>query len=157
MAEVISMVSSVITLLDFGCKVVSGTRSVRDSAHGTAPDVHELELILKDIHDSHEAYRAHILASNRKFPQDDNTLAMIKASEELQKDLSDVIAKLQISNLATSKTLESWRVSVRRVRKDKYLGVLRDRLLELDRHVSKKFDQEMQAYVHIEQEFVENS
>ena len=144
MAEVISLVSGIITLLDFGCKVVSGTRSVRDSAHGTAPDVHELELVLKDIHDSHQAYEAHILASKKKLPADDNTLAMIRASELLQEDLSGVIEKLQVSK-ATSRTLESWRVTVRRLRKDKYLGSLRDRLLELDRHISRKFELEMQA------------
>lgn len=150
MAEVISLVSGIVSLLDFGCKVISGTRSIRDSVHGTAPDIHQLELILKSIHNSHEAYRTHVLNSKRKLPGDDNTLAMLQASEELQKELSEVISKLQISNLAGFKTLESWRVSVRRLRKDKYLGTLRDRLLELDRHVSVKFDQEMQAYVPLE-------
>lgn len=144
MAEIISLVTNVLTLLDFGCKVVSGTRSLRDSRHGIAPDVHELDLIIKHIQDSHQAYRTSISISKKKISDDDNTLAIIKECEELRKELSRVIEKLRMSDTAFSKTLETWRLSIRKIRKDKYLGTLRDRLLELDRLVRSKIEQEMQ-------------
>lgn len=77
-------------------------------------------------------------------------LAMLQASEELRTELSDVITRLQISNAAGSRNLESWHVSVRRLRKDKYLRALRDRLLDLDRDISVNFEQEVQTYEPLE-------
>lgn len=70
MVEVVSLISAVLTLLDFGCKVVSGTRSVRDSLHGSAPDVHELSLILRQVETSHQTY----MSTGKKSMHDDKNV-----------------------------------------------------------------------------------
>jgi len=52
MAEVlaiIGLVSNILSFIDFGIKFASGTRNVRDSAHGTTTEVRELELIVEDV------------------------------------------------------------------------------------------------------------
>lgn len=150
MAEAISLVSGILTLVDFGCKVISGTSSVLESRHGTAPDIHELDLILKAIQESHRPYREHVesLARKRLLPEHRNMLAMLQECEELHRELSKVISTLQVSDKAFSRTLASWRIVIRKMRKSEYIGNLRVRLLELDRYVSKRIEEEMQEYVH---------
>ena len=147
MAEVIGLVSGILTLIDFGCKVISGTRSVRETLHGTAPNVHELDLLMVHIKNSHQAYLQHLSAGKKKLGPDDSTHEIMQASERLQTELSEVISKLKIPEKAHSRTLESWRVGIRLVFKEKYLGNLRQRLLELNHLVSNKIAQEMQGYV----------
>lgn len=147
MAEAISLVSGILTLIDFGCKVVSGTSSVLESRHGTAPDVHELNLILKEIEMSHRRYREHLKISDLKLPEDDNTLAILAECDQLRQELSKVIATLRIPDEPFSRTLASWQVAVRKLRKSDFLGNLRVRLLELDRYVSRKIELEMSKYV----------
>lgn len=51
---IISLVSSIITLIDFDLKVVSGTHNVRGSLHGTTAELHELDLIVEEVRRSNE-------------------------------------------------------------------------------------------------------
>lgn len=152
MAEAIGLVSGILALVEFGCKVISGTSSVLESRHGTAPDIHELDLILQAIQESHKPYREYVLSLSRKrlLPEHKNTLAMLQECEEIHGELSKVISTLQVSDKAFSRTLASWRVVIRRMRKNEQIGNLRVRLLELDRYVSKRIEQEMQEYVQHE-------
>ena len=51
MAEVaaLGLVTNIITFIDFGLKLISGVRSVRE---GATPEIHELDLIVADVRSS---------------------------------------------------------------------------------------------------------
>ena len=107
---IIGLVSSIITLVDFGLKVVSGTKNVRDSLHGTTAEVRELDLIVEEVRLSNDLVKKQQSSGQKLSNGELHILAMVAECDQLVGELRKTINTLKIRATARSKTLESARV-----------------------------------------------
>ncbi|KAF7444225.1 hypothetical protein A1F94_005066 [Pyrenophora tritici-repentis] len=128
------LVSNIISFIDFGLKIASGARNVRDSLHGTSADLHELELIVADVRTYNNQVKDQRHADHQLSNHERDILAMVKECDELTVELQKVIAKFKVRN-GRSKTLESGRIAFRTLRNQRYIDDLRARLDGLDRRI----------------------
>ncbi|RYP08545.1 hypothetical protein DL765_008750 [Monosporascus sp. GIB2] len=143
---IISLVSSIITFVDFGFKVVSGTKNVRDSLHGTTAEVRELDLILEEVRCSNDLAKRQQQSSGQKLSNDElRVLAMVAECEKLVGELRKAINTLKIRAGARSKTLESARVFTQSFLKQGDIQSLRSRLDALDRRIRKSIEDALQT------------
>jgi hypothetical protein len=141
---IISLVASILTFVDFGLKVVSGTRNVRDSAHGTTTEIRELDLIVEDVRSSNDLVKKQQW-SGRKLSKDEQLiLAMVAECENLVGELEKTIRKLKVRADVRSKTLESARVFTQSFLKQGDIQALRTRLEKLDERVRRNIENAMQ-------------
>lgn len=141
---IISLVSGIITFIDFGLKVVSGTKNVRDSLHGTTAEVRELDIIVEDVRRSNDLVKRQ-QSSGQKLSNDELCiLAMVVECEKLVGELHKAINTLKIRTGARSKTLESARVFTQNLLKQGDLQALRSRLDNLDERIRRNLEYAMQ-------------
>ncbi|KAF2795555.1 hypothetical protein K505DRAFT_416360 [Melanomma pulvis-pyrius CBS 109.77] len=141
---IISLASSIITFIDFGLKVISGTKNVRDSLHGTTAEVHELDIVMEDIQRSNNLAKKQ-QSSGQKLSSDEvRILEMVGECELLVAELRTAINQLRIRTGARSKTLESARVFTRSLLKQGDLQNLRSRLDKLDERIRRNLEYAMQ-------------
>jgi len=107
---IIGLVSSIITLVDFGLKAVSGTKNVRDSLHGTTAEVRELDLIVEEVRLSNDLVKKQQSSGQKLSNGELHILAMVAECDQLVGELRKTINTLKIRATARSKTLESARV-----------------------------------------------
>ncbi|KAH8759553.1 hypothetical protein F5882DRAFT_479407 [Hyaloscypha sp. PMI_1271] len=88
---IIGLVSSIITLVDFGLKVVSGTKNVRDSLHGTTAEVRELDLIVEEVRLSNDLVKKQ-QSSGQKLSNDD-------LDERIRRNIENAMQKEQNSSV----------------------------------------------------------
>jgi len=141
---IIGLVASILTFIDFGLKVVSGTRNVHDSAHGTTAEVRELDLIVADVRSSNDMVKKQQLSGRKLSEDEQQILAMVAECEKLVGELSKVISKLKVRADARSKTLESARVFTRSFLKQGDIQALRTRLDKLDERIRRNIESAMQ-------------
>ncbi|KAI0604098.1 hypothetical protein TUN205_11655, partial [Pyrenophora tritici-repentis] len=108
------LVSNIISFIDFGLKIASGARNVRDSLHGTSADLHELELIVADVRTYNNQVKDQRHADHQLSNHERDILAMVKECDELTVELQKVIAKFK----------ESWEMKY-----DAKMDVIRDQIL----------------------------
>ncbi|KAI1522859.1 hypothetical protein PtrSN002B_011451 [Pyrenophora tritici-repentis] len=89
------LVSNIISFIDFGLKIASGARNVRDSLHGTSADLHELELIVADVRTYNNQVKDQRHADHQLSNHERDILAMVKECDELTVELQKVIAKFK--------------------------------------------------------------
>ena len=132
MAEALAIVglaSNIISFVDFGFKVASEARNVRDSLHGTTAEVRELELIVDEV----SRYR-------RLTNDEERILEMAGQCERVANDLRKAIKKLHMRK-GRSKTLESSRVVFQGWWKQKdHIAVLLRRLDSLDQRLRRHIE-----------------
>lgn len=141
---IIGLVSSIITFVEFGLKVVSGTKNVRDSAHGTTAEVHELDLILEDVRRSNDLVKKQQSSGSGLSDDELHTLAMVAECDKLVGQLRKTINTLKIRAGARSKTLESARVFTQSFLKKSDVQTLRSRLDGLDERIRTNVENIMQ-------------
>jgi hypothetical protein len=147
-ATIISLVASIVTLLDFSLSVTSGTRKVRASLHGTTDEVHELELRLKDVLAYYRPVKAQ-QAGGKKLSDDElHILEMVSECEKLVGELQKTIRTLTIRPDPRSKTMESMRVYTRSFLKQGELQALQARLNSLDERIRKSIESSIARFVH---------
>jgi hypothetical protein len=133
--SVISLVASIVTLVDFGYKVVSGGKSARGSNQGTLPNVTRLDAIVNEIHESNVITIAQLSGSQMPTKAERNVMGMVKESEVLYTQLHNTITKLTMRPEARFKHLESSRVAFQSLLSQKDLEELEKRLRRLDRRI----------------------
>lgn len=145
---ILGLASNIISIVDFGLKVVSGTRSVRDSLQGTTTDVRVLELIVQDVrafHDQNIRLRA---AGNKLSKHELRILAMATECENIAQDLSKAIIALRVRN-GRSKTLESGRIAFQALWKQKDIEKLQSQLESLDIRIREHIYQVLKRHVFL--------
>ena len=80
---IIGLVSGIITFVDYGFKVVSGTKNLHDSVRGTTAEVHELDLILEEVRSSNNLARQQHSSGQKLSSGESNILAMVEQCEKL--------------------------------------------------------------------------
>jgi len=148
-ATIISLVASIVTFVDFGLKVTSGTRKIRASLHGTTAEVHELNIYLEDVLTYYEPVKAQ-QAGGKKLSSDElRILHMVSECEKLVGALRKAINTLTIRSSSRSQTLESARVYARSFLKQGELQALQSRLDSLDTRIRKSIEHVIIRFVHI--------
>lgn len=70
-------------------------------------------------------------------------VAIILVCGSIGNELSDIIKRLKRSGKAFSKALDLWRISISRLRKEKRIGILRERLMRLHQLLSMQIEHEL--------------
>lgn len=134
-SALIGLVSSVITFIDFGLKIVSEIKNVRDSKHGTTAEAHELRMIIDHIRQLNDQVKGQHLSRQSLSPDESRMLDMVVECENLAIKLLHTINTLKMRDEIRSKTLESARVAVRSYLKRDEIKALRSRLGYLNKHI----------------------
>jgi hypothetical protein len=96
---IIGLVAGVVTFVDFGFKVVSGSRGVRNSLSGTTAEVGEPDLIIEDIRASHDRIKSGTKGDQKLSDDENRILLMVKESESLYVQLRHTISKLEVREM----------------------------------------------------------
>jgi hypothetical protein len=131
----INLASSIITFVEFGYKVIVGTKQVRSSVQGTTQELKELDLIVEDIRLSNDLVKKNKPVGRQHTDDEIRILAMVKECETIYTELRKITNKLIMRTGARSKTLESGRVALHSVWKHNGIQELRGRLSALDERI----------------------
>ncbi|KAF2849617.1 hypothetical protein T440DRAFT_499542 [Plenodomus tracheiphilus IPT5] len=150
MAEALAMLglaSNIISFIDFGLKVSSGAKTIRDSLHGTTNETRELELILEDVKSYGKKISDQKDSGVKLSSSELLILAMVKECKRLAADLEHAIKALRIRE-GRSNILEVGRVAFQTVWKQKDIDALRTRLENLDRRLRSSVENILQNEQH---------
>ncbi|KAF2967776.1 hypothetical protein GQX73_g5820 [Xylaria multiplex] len=145
---IISLISGIITLVDFGLKVVSGAKSIRDSSYGTTAEVNEVDEIVKEVERCNELVKKQRLAGQNLLDDEKCILAMVTECDSLVGELRKAVNILKIRPEALSKTLESVRVIAQSLYKRDEIQSLRSKLENLARRIQSNVERLMQEERH---------
>lgn len=121
---VIGLVSGIITFVDFGFKIVSGTRQIRDSGKGTTHELVELDSIIADVPRSTSTVKTQ--SNGRKQSADDLRLCqMANECEILCAQLSVIVSK---STARNTSLFESGRIAMKTILEKSEIQDMRKRL-----------------------------
>jgi hypothetical protein len=144
--SVVGLISSVITFIDFGLKVISESKKLRDSASkGTSDEISELDHYITNIQQWHEKVKKQQLSGLRLSQSEKRILEMVQDCEKLVIELREVIGSLKIQNKARSKTIETARVAFQTRMKYGDNQNKRTRLHDLDEQIRRHVEHIMQA------------
>jgi hypothetical protein len=138
MAElaVISLVSNIISFIEFGSKLAAVTQDVRQSRHGMAVEVEELTHILSNIRSSGARVWAMQIPGHRPLcTPEENILKLVDLCEHLACRIQPILDKLRKRPDASWKTYEDVRVAFRTLMERKELQDLCKRLRYMDERV----------------------
>ena len=141
---IIGLASNIISFIDFGLKLASGTKMILESIHGTTPEIRELDLIVSNVE------RLNAEVTRKKDPgqtlssDEQLILDMAKECDVLAGDIRKVMAKLIVRKGAWSKKLESGRVAFQVMRKHGDIERLRNRLDRLDERIRRNISHALQ-------------
>ncbi|KAI0537253.1 hypothetical protein GGR58DRAFT_502358 [Xylaria digitata] len=142
--SIIGLVSGIITFVDFGLKVVSGTKTVRDSLYGTTAEVNEVDEIVKEVKRCNDLVKQQRLAGQNLSDDEKCILAMVTECDRLVGELRKAINILKIRPDALSKTLESVRVFTQSLYKRDEIQSLRSNLENMARRIQSSVERLMQ-------------
>lgn len=132
---IIGLASNIISFIDFGLKLFSGIGIVRDSLHGTTPEIRELDLIVEDV----QRLNAGVIgqkSTGQTLSKDELRIsATANECENVATEIRKVIKDLRVRQDARSKTLESGRVVIQGLWKRGDIERLRGRLESLDQRI----------------------
>ena len=119
--SILGLVAGIITFVDFGYKVISGSKSARDSIQGRTPDVARLNKIVQEIRLMNAALVSQISGQRKPSPLEKHVIEMVQESEKLNLQLHKEIEKLTMRSETRFKHLESGRVALQSIRSHKSL------------------------------------
>ena len=143
---IIGLVSNILSFIDFGIKFVSGTRSVRDSLHGTTAELRELELIVEDVEKYNEQVEKQQASGQKLSGHEKRILEMVKQCRAISEELHKAIDRLHVRQ-GRSKTLESSRVFFQSFWRQRDIISLQTRLQSLDMHIRQNIERIIRRYV----------
>jgi hypothetical protein len=133
--SILGLVAGIITFVDFGYKVISGSKSVRDSTHGRTLDVAMLDKIVREMRQMNSALLAQFSGQRKPSELEKYVIEMVQESEKLNLQLHKEIGKLTLRSESRFKYLESGRVALKSIRSHKSLQSLGKELVALDHRV----------------------
>lgn len=132
---IIGLASNIISFIEFGLKLFSGIGNVRDSLHGTTPEIRELDLIVEDVQRLNAGVIGQKSAGQTLSKDELRISAMANECENVATEIRKVIKDLRVRQGARSKTLESGRVVIQGLLKRGDIERLRGRLESLDQRI----------------------
>ena len=144
---IIGLVSNILSFIDFGIKLASETRNVRDSLHGTTAEVRELEIIVEDVERYHEKVQKLQSLGQELSAHEKSIMGMVKHCRNIAEDLHKIIKRLHVRQ-GRSKTLESSRVLFQGLWKQRDIEALRARLDALDKRIRVNVEYIIRRYVN---------
>ena len=132
---IIGLASNIISFIDFGLKLFSGIGTVRDSLHGTTPEIRELDQILEDVRRLNARVIEQKSIAQNLSKEELRILNMVNECENVATEIDKVIKNLRVRHGARSKTLESGRVVIQGLWKRGDIERLQDRLDRLDQRI----------------------
>ena len=144
---IIGLVSNILSFIDFGIKLASETRNVRDSLHDTTAEVRELEIVVEDVERYHEKVQKLQSHGQELSVHEKSILGMVKYCRNIAEDLHKIIERLHVRQ-GRSKTLESSRVLFQGLWKQRDIEALRARLDALDKRIRVNVEHIIRRYVN---------
>lgn len=132
---IIGLASNIISFIDFGLKLASGTRIVLESIGGTAPEIRELELVIQNVERLNEEIVRQKKDGQLLSPDEQLILDIAEQCSKLADEIRKLMKRLMMRNGARSKTLEGGRVAFQVMRKQKDIDRLRSRLESLEQRL----------------------
>jgi len=129
-ASIIGLTSSIITFIDFGIKVVSLAKTIRESHDGALvlPHSSELNLIIDDVRALIREVREKKLGPGQFAEDDQLLLSMAAECERLATRLRSILDTLKVREGAWSRTFEVGRVLLHTVTKKSDIEDIRKHL-----------------------------
>ncbi|KAI0555886.1 hypothetical protein F4679DRAFT_578007 [Xylaria curta] len=143
-ATIIGLVSGIISFVDFGLKIASGIKNVRESLHGTTAEIRELDMIVDDVRRSNTLVKKQQLSHKELSHEERSFLMMVEECEKLVGEIRKAINTLKIRDGARSKTLENARVVVQSLLKQDEIQALQSRLNNLDERIRRNIEKILQ-------------
>ncbi|KAI0521935.1 hypothetical protein F5B22DRAFT_643516 [Xylaria bambusicola] len=145
MAEIVGLISSIITFVEFGFKIVSIAKDVRGSAQGTTAEVRELDLVIAGVQHWNDLVKEQHVSGQLLSKDELYILEMVDNCEQLVGKLRGLINTLKARADARSQTLESVRISTQSFLKQAQIKYLRSQLdtmaAHIQRHVANAIDE----------------
>lgn len=132
---IIGLVSSILSFVDFGLKIVVEAKNVRDSLHGTTAEIHQLDLIVQDIRKWNNNAKKWLSSGQKLSSDESQILEMVAECERLVAKLKTTIASLQIRPEARSRTWEGMRVVTKSLWKHDEISELQSQLENLTKRL----------------------
>lgn len=145
--SLLGLVAGIVTFVDFGLKIISGSKSLRRSLDGMTPEISELERSIKHIQALNESITANHAADQTLSDTETEVVAMVHESERLYTQLQISLNKLKVRASARSKTLEAGRVTLRSLWSHSELLELGKRLAILDQSIRTSIRNILDMYV----------
>ena len=142
--EVVGLASNIISFIDFGFKLVTVTREVRGSKHGTTAEVNELEHLMDKVELSNARVRNMRLSGDRLSKEEMILSELVKDCAMLAEEMKKIMARLKYSSTSW-KTYENWRVAFQTLSKRRELEHLRLRFEALDTMIRTCFTDILQS------------
>jgi hypothetical protein len=143
---IVGLVSNLVSFVDFGIKLASGVRNVRDSTHGTTSEIQELEIIVGNVQKYNRSVLEQKNAGQSFSIHEQGFLDLVKECERVSIDLRKRIDSLHVRN-GRMTILEYSRVAFLNLLKRKDTDTLRKRLESLDRLIRSNVEHAFQRYV----------
>lgn len=146
---IIGLAASIAQFVDFGYKLLSGSKEIYNSVHGSKDENLDLELIVEDIKNLNKEVSTVALRSK-------DEVALRKLAEESEKladDLLGTLQKLTARKDVLSSKLESVRVAAQSFRKRKAIQKLEERLHRIEERLRARLSNALQksAYIQMSQ------
>ena len=135
MADPISMiglVSGIITFVDFGLKMVSRAKQIRNSGKGTIQELGEPNRIVEDVQGLNGKVKDQISRGQKPCNDEDRILEMVVDCEVSYDQLRILMSKLAVRS---SSVFETSRVTIQAILKKNDIHDLQIRLDALDKHI----------------------
>jgi hypothetical protein len=132
---ILGLVASVITFVDFGYKVISGSNSVRSSVKGMTVDVTRLDDVVEEIRRLNNSVTAQLAGRSKLTKLEEHVLDMVREAELVNTRLRREIKKLTMRTDPRFKHLESGRVAIQSLWSHKDLQILGKELVLLDQRI----------------------
>jgi hypothetical protein len=143
----LGLVANIITFVEFGFRVLSQARDIRDSVHGSTADTRELEMILEDVRSSNDDVLLHRQATGQALTPDENRIVdMARQCHGLAMQLDEKIRDLKVRD-GRSKTRESLRIVLLSLWYQKDIDGLQKRLEIFDARVRRNLASALQRYI----------
>jgi hypothetical protein len=152
----LGLAANIITFIDFGFRVVSQARNVRDSFHGTTAEARELDLILQDVEKLNEAVLNHQNTRKKLTQDEERLLEMARECKKLATQLRESLNPLKMRD-GRSKSMESMRVVISSFLHERSIMSLQKRPETLETRVRSNLASALQGYVPISGWFFELS
>jgi hypothetical protein len=132
---IIGLASNIVSFIDFGTKVVSANKAIRDSAHGTLPEVRQLDLIVEDIRYSNIQCHQQLSNTLKLSKEEKNMLAMTGECDRLVTDMQRKLDRLKIREGPIWKVGERLRILLAATMGGSDIEALRRQLESLDERI----------------------
>lgn len=132
--DVVGLVSSIITFVDFSCTIVRGTYDVYHSASGATEENVHIGNVIEDLRDVTGKM------STETHGQDDHEKALLKLGQQchsLSRDLADILCKLTTNRRSG---LQSLNIMLRSMMKEKEVRAIEKRLGEYRGQMTLRLD-----------------